>query len=102
MKRSKLAFKKLTPMAASEQIINRYYGKNARFSKALDEMKLVLGSANNETNNYEKQEVVKNRSAIEAPSVIPVVQTFKCKKIVICLRRLTKEDIKKMREQNSK
>lgn len=44
--KSYVPFQKLTPITAEKAILNKYYGKQKRFTRAVDQMKNVLKNIN--------------------------------------------------------
>lgn len=90
-----MGFKKLTPILAGEKIINKHYGKNKQFTKAIDEMKIVLKIENLkfwDTNNLHKTKETKNTHEYSS-TVENELLLMKCKKLKVVVRRLTEEEI---------
>lgn len=90
-----MGFKKLTPISAGEKIINKHYGKNKQFTKAIDEMKIVLKTENFkfwDSNNLDKTKETKNTHK-DSITVEDELLLLKCNKLKVVLRRLTEEEI---------
>lgn len=113
--RSVLGFKKITPLAAAQKTIEKHYGKNKNFTKAVDEMGLVLGSAREPFNEIPESSIEKparnnNSQKTLMPSLgvpakgknLPKILTLsteidelllKCRKLTVLIRKLTPEEI---------
>lgn len=57
--RSTVEFNKLTPLAAEEPILNQFYGKQKRFTNAVNIMKRIIRNVQKEADEIENQRVIK-------------------------------------------
>lgn len=74
-----IGLKKLTPVASAAKINDKNYNRNARFKRAVDEMNQILGT------------IVKERK--QKSSKRPALQEKKLPNPVVCLKKLSKEEI---------
>lgn len=113
--RSVLGFKKIAPFAAGQKTIDKHYGKNKNFTKAVDEMGLVLGVARERFNKISESSIenpARNNNSQKAltpslgvpakeknsPEILNVSTEIdklllKCRKLTVLIRKLTPEKI---------
>lgn len=100
---SYLSFNKLTPYHAGRKIVEKYYGHHKKFSKAYDEMEIVLKLKLKEQNEKEikKGKKMEKKTKMKRKNATP--KKIKMKEItkhpVVILQRLGPMEIERMKRE---
>lgn len=84
--RSIVGLVKITPLIAADTIIDRYYGKNPQFTRAVSEMRFILEKIRTEKSNHNQYDVTNEPPKISRPCCN---SSHLCKQLKVSLHRLT-------------
>ena len=112
---SNISFSKLTPYHAGHKIVDKYYGRDKKFSKAFDEMQLVLDvqlkKKQEEKNTKKKEKMAKEKEMKEREAMVKEKKLMEKEKMkremvikqsknaAIILHRLSPLDVKRIKKK---
>lgn len=95
--RSIISFGKLTPINANEKNVQKHYSKNRRFSKAMDEMKVLQEISRSNSNVAEKNDVGRKPAVSVPPKSMDSINQanirLRTTKLRVLLHRFTSDEI---------